>query len=478
MGVDNPPGGPGKDPETIDKPTPPDSGGTSSHDHPGADGKTPRMDSLAAAGWKFPGRPETGTGQPGDRDTKTNGSTADPPSDKPQAQGGPPAEVKPDARKAPEADDTDSGPQSTELDDDETDPAQTGNGGPEAKKLGPVESEDSRQDEVDRGNDDQEGETGQSETGEAGAQGNYDNKEPRPQDSAGSTGDKPDDPQPPQRPPSRLESLARAREAQQEYAEQLRAKAQGALPSNEIGQEPLSGQGDQEAPLQNQGTGGRELEPEAQPPVTETPPDDEDDSGDNDAKGNGDDSGDDGGGNVDTYSGGDNDDNADENGRPPEEQTDAAKQGGASPDSGGTYSVTEEQQRSFDQTKERLDGLSKRKQLEEVGKGFERDGLKYKPEADLLGSTKHGIDWSEGKARAMKDGRPQGRFGGAADVQYATECGAELGPKKKGFFRLPEGHGCIEYLPDGETRIPDSLFVKVRPNGKVHAYPLTREGRA
>ncbi|WP_339154927.1 hypothetical protein [Actinomadura luteofluorescens] len=467
MGVDNPPGGPGKDPETIDKPTPPDSGGTSSHDHPGADGKTPRMDSLAAAGWKFPGRPEAGTGQPGDRDTKTNGSTADPPRDKPQAQGGPPAEVKPDAKKDPEADETDSDPQSSEPDDDEADPAQTGNGYPEEKKSGPVESEESRQGEGDRGNDDQEAKTGQPETGKAGAQGNHDNKEPRPQDNASSTGDKTDDHQPPQQPPSRLESLARAREAQKEYAEQLRAKAQGALPSNEIGQESLSGQGDQEAPLQNEDTGEREHEPEEQPPVTETPPGGDDSGGDKDTEGGGE--GGDGGGEdkVDSVDGGgdkddnegDSDDDADESDRPPEEQT---------------YPVTEEQQRSFNQSKQRLDGLGRRKQLEEVGKGFERDGQEYKPEAALLGTRKHGVGWSEGTARAIDQNRPQGQFGSAADVQYATECGAELGPNKEGFFRLPEGHDCIEYLPDGKTGTPDSIFVKVRPNGVVHAYPLTR----
>ncbi|MGO4759331.1 hypothetical protein AB4212_63745, partial [Streptomyces sp. 2MCAF27] len=98
----------------------------------------------------------------------------------------------------------------------------------------------------------------------------------------------------------------------------------------------------------------------------------------------------------------------------------------------------------------------------------------YKPEAPLLRGGKHGLDWSEGTARAIKDGRPQGRFGSAADVKYATERGAELGPGKEGFFRLPNGHNCVEYLPDGTTRTPNSIFVKVYPNGKVHAYPLTR----
>ncbi|MER6141632.1 PrsW family intramembrane metalloprotease [Streptomyces sparsogenes] len=139
-----------------------------------------------------------------------------------------------------------------------------------------------------------------------------------------------------------------------------------------------------------------------------------------------------------------------------------------------TVPVSEEQQGAFTQSQQQLSGLSKRKQAEEVGKGFEKDGQKYKPEAPLLRGGKHGLDWSEGTPRAVKDGRPQGRFGDAADVKYATERGAELGPGKQGFFRLPNGHNCVEYLPDGTTRTPNSIFVKVYPNGKVHAYPLTR----
>ncbi|MES9601920.1 hypothetical protein [Actinomadura sp. NPDC000929] len=450
MGVDNPPGGPGKGPETTDKPTPPDTGGTSSHDHPGADGKTPRMDSLAAAGWKFPGRPETSAGQPGDRDP-TNASIADPPRDNPQTQSGPQAEAKPDAQKDTETDETDSGPPPTEPDDDETDPAQTSNGGSEAEKPGQAKLEDPGQDKGERGKNDREGKTGQPETDNLGSQDHQDNKEPRPQETGGSTSDKADGPQPPQQPPSRLESLARAREAQHEYAEQLRTNSQDTQLPNDTGQQPLPEHGDQHAPSQHENTEGQEPGPEAQPPVTETPPEGTDNNGG---------------------------DNVRKDDRLPEEKTDAASSPGSRPKSEETIPVTEEQQRSFEQSQEQLDGLSKKKQSEEVGKGFERDGQRYKPEAALLKAAKHGVDWSEGMARAVRDGRPQGQFGSAADVRYATECGAELGPKKTGFFRLPEGHDCIEYHPDGSTSTPDSIFVKVYPNGKVHAYPLTREGDA
>ncbi|MFC0598339.1 hypothetical protein [Streptomyces palmae] len=131
-------------------------------------------------------------------------------------------------------------------------------------------------------------------------------------------------------------------------------------------------------------------------------------------------------------------------GPPSEGQADTPSQSGSRPKPDETKPVTEEQQHSFEQSQQHLNGLSKRKQADEVGRGFERDGQKYNPEAPLLKTGKHGVDWSEGPARAIKDGRPQGQFGSAADVQYAAERGAELGPNNTGFFRLPEGHNCVD----------------------------------
>ncbi|MBB6395958.1 hypothetical protein BKA00_002872 [Actinomadura coerulea] len=59
MGVDHP-GGPGEGPEPTDKPTPPKTGDEPPAP-PGADGKTPRKDSLKAAGWQFDDQQEPGT---------------------------------------------------------------------------------------------------------------------------------------------------------------------------------------------------------------------------------------------------------------------------------------------------------------------------------------------------------------------------------------------------------------------------------
>ena len=39
------------------------------------------------------------------------------------------------------------------------------------------------------------------------------------------------------------------------------------------------------------------------------------------------------------------------------------------------------------------------------------------------------------------------------------------------FFTLPPEHSSIVYMPDGTTIPATQVFVKVYPNGKVHAYP-------
>ncbi|MEV0662980.1 hypothetical protein ACIBI3_25250 [Actinomadura luteofluorescens] len=242
------------------------------------------MDSLEAAGWKFPGRPENGTQQPGERDAQNGGSSADPARDKPRTPGDPPTEGKTDAEKDPKADKTGAGAgaQPTEKPEGTADPAQTGNGGPEAEKPGQTKAEDPRQGEGERDNDGREAKTGQSEAGEAGSQDG--NKEARPQDKGGSAADGTDDPEPPQqqtalpadntvapKPPSRLEHIARAREAQLVYAEELRAKGQDAEPSNGTGEGPLGESGDGGAPPQDGNAGKGTPEKDAQPPGTEIP---------------------------------------------------------------------------------------------------------------------------------------------------------------------------------------------------------------
>ncbi len=124
-------------------------------------------------------------------------------------------------------------------------------------------------------------------------------------------------------------------------------------------------------------------------------------------------------------------------------------------------------------------GLSNKKCIERVRRGIEHEGVTYKPEAGLLGNKKHGINWNEGPARAQKEDKPQGQFGSPEDVEYAVQRATEIGVNNHAIVPLPENHNNIEFLPernpDGSpnTRTPNALFVKVYPNGKVHAYPLT-----
>ncbi|MFB8398975.1 hypothetical protein [Streptomyces yangpuensis] len=85
--------------------------------------------------------------------------------------------------------------------------------------------------------------------------------------------------------------------------------------------------------------------------------------------------------------------------------------------------MTDAQQADFMKSQSELDGISRKKQIDAVGRGIEVNGQKYNPEAPLL----------------------------------------------------HEGHGCIECMPDGTRCTPNALFIKVYPNGKVHAYPTTRQ---
>jgi hypothetical protein len=155
--------------------------------------------------------------------------------------------------------------------------------------------------------------------------------------------------------------------------------------------------------------------------------------------------------------------------------------GGESGDWSGTETsksdpqpASEEDQARYTQRKTDLSEMSRNKQIAEVGKGVTENGQTYKPEGKSLRGGKHGIDWNEGPQRAKQEGKPQGQFGSPADVDYAVRKAAELGPGNEGFFDLPPDNDCIEYMPDGTTRKPDAIYVKVRPNGTVHAYPYLK----
>lgn len=105
-------------------------------------------------------------------------------------------------------------------------------------------------------------------------------------------------------------------------------------------------------------------------------------------------------------------------------------------------------------------------------RGITRGGQRYFAEANLTGSGKHGINWTEGHARAIKDKKPQGQFNSINDIEYAVQRGADIGIGQQRIFPLPSGHTCIVHMPDGTAKPATQLYVKVYPSGKVHAYPL------
>src|SRR4051812_34871550 len=79
------------------------------------------------------------------------------------------------------------------------------------------------------------------------------------------------------------------------------------------------------------------------------------------------------------------------------------------------------------------------------------EGEALKPEAGYLGSKKHGIGWKEGPATAKNLQKPQGQWGGKADLDFAAKKAATLKPGEGQFFDLPEGHSSVVHRPDGTT---------------------------
>ncbi|WP_149261922.1 hypothetical protein [Actinomadura sp. K4S16] len=261
------------------------------------------MDSLRAAGWKFPERPDVsddGKGQTGES------SSTDLASEKPKTPADPSAETGAKTKEEPETSEPEGSSQPPEEHDrSKTDPAQSG--GAEAENSGQAKPEDPRQDESEREDGDRGSGVGQPETGEVGGQDDRD-EGPRPQNNTGpavvgSSDDKTDgddsedidpptpqsseqwpgprvettdDPepiqrtppadasQPPAQPHSRLQSLALARAEQLAAAERNRAVFQDtpaepgdtsqAIPSQtDIGQPSEEGKKTETSPVEQQG---------------------------------------------------------------------------------------------------------------------------------------------------------------------------------------------------------------------------------
>jgi hypothetical protein len=110
-----------------------------------------------------------------------------------------------------------------------------------------------------------------------------------------------------------------------------------------------------------------------------------------------------------------------------------------------------------------------------AAEGVIRGGMRYYPEESLLGSGKHGLDWQEGRARLIHEGKPQGQFGSPRDVHYAVEQAATLGPGGERSFPLLSDSRSTVWVSRGGTvqQVPaHGVWVKVYPGGKVHAFPV------
>ncbi|WP_207938587.1 hypothetical protein [Actinomadura darangshiensis] len=147
------------------------------------------MDSLRAAGWKFPERPDAGNGKRDDHGGQSDESSSAPASEKPKTLADPSAEAGAKTKEKPETGDTEGSSQPPEEHGrDKTSPAQSGNSG--AEEPGQAKPEDPRQDEGEREDDDRGSGVGQPEIGETGGQDDRDDRPPQDNTDASSTGDK------------------------------------------------------------------------------------------------------------------------------------------------------------------------------------------------------------------------------------------------------------------------------------------------
>ena len=94
-------------------------------------------------------------------------------------------------------------------------------------------------------------------------------------------------------------------------------------------------------------------------------------------------------------------------------------------------------------------------------------------EKALYGAKKHGIKWKEAAARAKK-GKPQGKFGSKADVDYVVNVAKarNMKPGDSATIILPPGHTCTVTFPDGSVVTATQVWFKIRPSGAIHGFPM------
>ncbi len=96
---------------------------------------------------------------------------------------------------------------------------------------------------------------------------------------------------------------------------------------------------------------------------------------------------------------------------------------------------------------------------------------KVRPESGITGRKKHGVNWTEGPARAKSTGTPQGQWA-QSDLEYATEMANKLLPGESRYFDLPEGSKSIVHMPDGTTQYATRMWIRNNGTGTWHGYPM------
>ena len=97
-------------------------------------------------------------------------------------------------------------------------------------------------------------------------------------------------------------------------------------------------------------------------------------------------------------------------------------------------------------------------------KAGEAEAIIDRPEKAVLGSKKHGVDWTEGATLAKNTGKAQGKWD-RNDIDYATKMANTLKAGESVYFDLPTNSKSIVYMPDGTIQKATKMWVRNNGTG-------------
>ncbi len=128
----------------------------------------------------------------------------------------------------------------------------------------------------------------------------------------------------------------------------------------------------------------------------------------------------------------------------------------------------------FKKSPEDFEEVAKKLTIEEVKKGVVKDGITYFPESDLYSNGKHGINWTEGPARLINEGKNQGQFKTLEDIHDAVKRASLLKLGEEDVVQDWSNNSIVWIMNENGNIISTKatrLYIKVYPSGKVHAFP-------